>query len=159
MAFTQVTLSQILAVTIMQCRLKLSKLKIEVSDLTPFDIDRIMGRLDDDAEFEYDKEMIESLTWETLVFGSDIKEITVFSLKTGNDDNRGGGCGRLAFDPEDFVCTVENPKGITLKDLTKAVYQVKGSPHDFWYELFDEIKIVEKKEGNLKISADFGYGS
>lgn len=58
-----------------------------------------------------------------------------------------------------FSWKTENPKGITLRDLTEAIYRMKGSKYDWWYELFGDITLLEETEDGYKIIASFDYGS
>lgn len=98
-------------------------------------------------------------SWESLAFGPEIKTLTITSNHTGNDDSRGGGCGHLKLSPEDFTWTETNPTGITLRNLTEAVYRLKGSKYDFWYELYSGISVVDTVGDHIYLKADFGYGS
>lgn len=109
----------------------------------------------------FDEEVVKSLTWDSLVFDSSIKELMVYTMKTGNKDNRGGGCGNITdLQDEEFEYTIKNPNGITLKDLTECVYRMKGSKYDWWYELYSGIKIdCDNVPGYISLEAKFDYGS
>lgn len=102
---------------------------------------------------------LDSLNLDSLAFGPEIKNLTVTSDQTGNNDSRGGGCGFLNLPVEDFAWTVTNPTGITLRNLTEAVYRLKGSKYDFWYELYSDISHVNTVGDHIHMKAEFGYGS
>lgn len=100
----------------------------------------------------------EDIKWDTLVFGPEITEIKMSSNKAGNADTRGGGCGNLGLDVSEFYCTTRNCDGITLRDLTTAAYQMKGSKYDWWYELYSGITI-KIRDSTATIKIEFDYGS
>jgi hypothetical protein len=115
---------------------------------------------DMDEEFEdMDMDEIRAWVWDTVVLPS-ISKLTVFSKKTGNNDPRGGGCGERNVPLEDFTWTVNNPKGITLKELVECVYRLKGSKYDVWYETFlGFTKHKTDEDGALILETKFDYGS
>lgn len=84
--------------------------------------------------------------WNTLAFTPDIKTLTI----TRNTDTY----GQLKLPVEDFTCTITNPTGITLRDVTEGVYRLKGSKHD--YEMYGGINTVCN---HVYIKVDFSYGS
>lgn len=102
----------------------------------------------------------------TILIRNNIKKLTGFSEDFGNSDTRGGGCGdfKQFASVDDFTYTIENPEGITVKDLIEVAYRLKGSKYDFWYELFggtiirDLIKL-ENDNYELRVEFGFGYGS
>ena len=92
---------------------------------------------------------------DTLAFTTDIKELVFYSDRKGNDDERGGGCGRAGFTKDDFVWTSTNPNGLTVRDVVEAVYRLKGSKYDLYYELFSGIELLP--DGRMRVN--FNYGS
>lgn len=102
--------------------------------------------------------IVQSWTWDTVVLPY-VQQLTVSSGGTGNDDTRGGGCGSQGFTKEDFVWTIDTPDGVTLGQLTEAVYRVKGSKYDWWYELFAGITKKSFNDGHLVVNVTFDYGS
>lgn len=86
-------------------------------------------------------------------------KLTGVGTDTGNSDTRGGGCGNIGIPLEEFTYTVENPTGITLRQVTEVVYRLKGSKYDWWYELYSGITEQSRVNGHLTITTDFGYGS
>lgn len=97
------------------------------------------------------------IVWDAKVWNG-VTKLHVSSDGTGNTDNRGGGCGHLNLPVEDFQWDCENPNGITLRNLSEAVYRMKGSKYDYWYELFGGIQ-VDIKGDLATVKAGFGYGS
>jgi hypothetical protein len=104
------------------------------------------------------KEKIKNENWNWVPFPN-IKKATGRSLKTGNHDRRGGGCGDHEFPVKEFVWKVENPSGVTLKQYTEIVYRLKGSKYDLWYELYEDCDKWEFNDDTLTFKANFGYGS
>jgi len=121
----------------------------------------------------YSYEDIIDFDWDTLVKNKNYTKLYMYSLKTGNDDTRGGGCYDLKFTKEDFIWEKENKNGITLRDVVEGCYRLKGSKYDYWYEMFDGMLNETKKEKKLKnyyykylnksftlkYRVDFSYGS
>lgn len=95
------------------------------------------------------------LTWDAKVWDG-VTKLRVFSEKTGNRDICGGGCGDLDLSIEDFQWECENPNGITLRDLTEAIYRMKGSKYDYCHELFSYI-YVDIKDDLATVEVDFSY--
>ena len=90
------------------------------------------------------------------------KRLTVWSKKTGNDDTRGGGCGRLNLPASEFTWSADCPKGVTLRHLTEGVYRMKGSKYDLWYELysgFGSDPVVSDCGEAISVEVGFDYGS
>ena len=104
------------------------------------------------------KQLVDSLTWDSLVFAPNITTLTVFTQQTGSDDVRGGGCGDLEIPVQEFRYSIVNSTGITLKNLTEAVYRMKGSKYDWSYEELDKIKCTFNGD-NVVVEAKFSYGS
>ena len=102
----------------------------------------------------------EEWNWETVVL-PDTTKLTIRTAKgkTGNSDTRGGGCGNMCIPSDEFVYTIESADGITLRDLTEAVYRMKGSKYDWWYELYTSLRVTKEDEGHLHLEVDFDYGS
>lgn len=103
---------------------------------------------------------ISTLTWDSVIF-SKINSITGISDSTGNNDIRGGGCGRMKFTEDDFKYTIKTSGDVTLRHLTELIYRLKGSKYDYWYELFNCISVLQHdtNEMSLTIDVSFGYGS
>ena len=97
----------------------------------------ITGKFDKPVDTNFQK-YIKELTWETVVLPAGY--YTFYSKDTGSKDVRGGGCGNQDFDEDDFVFEIDSPTGLTLKQVTEAVYRLKGSKYDYWYELFSWLK-------------------
>ena len=111
-----------------------------------------------DGEFpDLDIKNLERTQPDDLAFSKDIKKVEFYSKLTGNSDTRGGGCGDYPIPVADFTWTVENEEGITMRQVTEAIYRLKGSKYDFWYELFSGLKMTSKDP--LRILVDFDYGS
>ena len=107
----------------------------------------------------FEKLNIDIITWDSLAFNKEAVCLKIFSQKIGNKDNRGGGCGNKGIPVEEFKYTIENKNGITIRDLTEAVYRMKGSKYDYRYELYSEIRIIEETKDTVVVEAVFGYGS
>lgn len=104
--------------------------------------------------------LIKNSLWDTSVIKG-YSKFNISSLSTGNNDIRGGGCGYLNFTLEDFKYDVElNSDVITLKDISEAVYRMKGSKYDCGYEMFDNIKsVINKESDTISFVTVFAYGS
>lgn len=70
-------------------------------------------------------EISDHLDWTTFIMPQ--FHLTAKTKQTGNTSPYGGGCGNLCIPRYDFEWTKECKAGITLKDLTEAVYRLKGS--------------------------------
>lgn len=103
------------------------------------------------------KKKITALTWDSVVFP--VFKLTGFSQKTGNTDNRGGGCGNLKIDVDDFEYTIINSTGVTLRNLTEVIYRLKGSKYDWWYEIYSTFVEENRSDNSVLIEVKFGYGS
>ena len=115
----------------------------------------------DEYDFEVDVDSLKlgDWTWDTVLF-PECNTLHVFSTKTGNKDIRGGVCGDADFSKDDFHWTIKTPEGITLKHLTEGVYRMKGSKYDYWYELFNSVKLVHRvDDGWLTLEVKFDYDS
>jgi hypothetical protein len=110
-------------------------------------------------EFTKDEEFFETLTWDSLAFGPKDMVLEIFNKKTGNNDRRGGGCGHKNIQIEEFRYTIKNDQGITIRDLTEAVYRMKGSKYDNYYEMLIKIKVREQDQDKVVVEAIFDYGS
>jgi hypothetical protein len=102
----------------------------------------------------------EEWNWDTVVL-PDTTKLTIRATKgrTGNQDIRGGGCGNMFISSDEFVYRIESEDGITLRDLTEAVYRMKGSKYDWWYELYSSLRVTNEEEGHLQLEVEFDYGS
>ncbi len=58
---------------------------------------------------------------------------------------------------EDFKYTIENENGITIQNLTEAVYRMKESKYEWWEELYSKIRITEETEDTVVVEAIFEY--
>jgi len=132
---------------------------INMSDVTHMIKQENIGKYMSEDESIRKRSIIESLNWNSLVFSHYITTIKVISRKNGNKDNRGGGCGNLELPVEDFEYTIVNKDGITLRNVTEAVYRVKGSKYDWWNELYCGINIMSKTLDTIVIEVKFDYGS
>ena len=99
-----------------------------------------------------------TIDWEFLPFGPLVTHLTIQSNSTGNTDPRGGGCGDFDIPLEDFQWQCQNPAGISLKDLTEAVYRMKGSKYDYWYELLGNVQ-CDIQPPTVHCTVQFDYGS
>ncbi|AVL93896.1 hypothetical protein mvi_536 [Megavirus vitis] len=129
-----------------------------------FDYEKFVDYCNEENEENEDKikelfEIVKKINLSTLVLDTNLKKITGYSKLTGNDDNRGGGCGSFNIPVEDFKYTIINENGITMRDVFEVVYRLKGSKYDFWYELFSGIDIKKQTDNYIKFKVDFGYGS
>lgn len=88
-----------------------------------------------------------------------ITKLHVWSEKTGNCDVRGGGCGDLWIPREDFQYKIDNPGGITARDIIECVYRLKGSKYDLWYEFYTGVLNFDIVDQKLKFQVRFDYGS
>lgn len=142
-------LSLVIADSIKCCYVHPVTFKMVFEDL---EIDKVF-------EFTEDEEFFDSLTWDSLAFSPQDIVLVIFNKQTGNDDTRGGGCGDKKIPIEEFRYTINNREGITIRDLTEAVYRMKGSKYDNYYEMFLKIKIREKDQNRVLVEAKFDYGS
>lgn len=125
-----------------------------------FDQDNISDYDDDEEEKLFPKTPY--FQWSDLAFGSHIQTLHISSESNGNDDIRGGGCGQLNIPTKEFSWTIQNSNGITFQNLVEAVYRMKGSKYDWWYEIYEQIEIDNKqtsKKKEIHIVVYFGYGS
>ena len=102
---------------------------------------------------------IENYNWNSLIKDKSYTNLYMYSDRTGNYDNRGGGCGEFGFTKDDFIWKIENKNGINLKDIVEGCYRLKGSKYDFWYELFCGLKEENIKDSTITYKIDFDYGS
>lgn len=101
------------------------------------------------------QDLSDFLNWDTVVFPT--TTLSISSDQNGNDDTRGGGCGNINIPIEEFLWSVETPNGTTIRHLTEAVYRMKGSKYDWWYELFGDIEYgIYDNVLNVKVSFDYG---
>lgn len=152
----------ILNQTIHQCFMHPVTGLIHFKDLS-IDVYRFVDEYVDDENIDCDfdtamlkyKKYLKSLTWGTYIMSS--RTCIVVSNRTGNTDNRGGGCGDLNLSVNDFRVTINgNDDGITLGQLTEAVYRMKGSKYDWWYELFTGISQISSDPLTLEVTFDYG---
>ena len=98
-------------------------------------------------------------TFDDFLFDEKLKKIYVFSMKTGNTDSRGGGCGNYDFTTDDFNVNLTHETGITIRDVIDCCYRLKGSKYDHWYELFHALKCHEYTGETATLEIQFDYGS
>ncbi len=145
------------------CRLELIFRDLDVEDIKSSITEKAIDNSEDEnitAEVITDEINKLNISWDTVIW----PEITVLNISskcTGNDDTRGGGCGNLDLSVDEFKWTCHNPSGITLKDLTEAVYRMKGSKYDYWYELYGSITVElnNPDKQTATVEVDFDYGS
>lgn len=140
--------------------LELDAIQIEI-ELDDEDQDHHQNNNQNNHQNNYKAELksfLSQITWDTMVFSTEYTEIHSFSRLTGNDDSRGGGCGNLNLPSSDFSWRISCPNGITVSDVTEAVYRMKGSKYDYWYELFHSVTVSTTKNC-VDLECDFGYGS
>ena len=172
--FENLVLPRLLSHSIRKCYLHPVRFEIIYQDLNPqdYDIDYWMKQDkegDDNCETELSdvaqnpelmseiKSKIVAMTWDTVVYP--VQTLTGFSQKKGNTDNRGGGCGNLNIDVDEFEYSLTNPTGITLRNLTEVAYRLKGSKYDWWYELYSTFTEENRTDTEVLIEVKFGYGS
>src|SRR5579871_4239290 len=90
--------------SIKNCYVHSVRLEMVFNKLDLQDMKRNLDHYNSDAD-EDDKigiengmtphDLIDSLTWNTQIWNSNITKLTVFNQSNGNDDKRGGGCGSL----------------------------------------------------------------
>ncbi|ANB50680.1 hypothetical protein [Powai lake megavirus] len=128
-----------------------------------FDYEKFVDYCNEDEEnkdkFKELFETVKKINLSTLILDANLKKITGYSKLTGNNDNRGGGCGDYHIPVEDFKYTITNENGITVRDILEIVYRLKGSKYDFWYELFSGINIKKQTDNYIKFKVNFDYGS
>nr|WBF70696.1 hypothetical protein [Megavirus caiporensis] len=129
-----------------------------------FDYDKFVDYCNEEGEENKGKikelfETVKKINLSTLVLDVNLKKITGYSKLTGNNDNRGGGCGDYHIPVQDFKYTIINENGITIRDIFEIVYRLKGSKYDFWYELFSGIRIKKQTDNYIKFKVYFNYGS
>lgn len=119
----------------------------------------------DDEEIDISLEDfdIEEWTWDTVLFPQ-CKTLHIYSDQTGDRSVRGGGCGNEDFPVNDFRWTIETPDGINLRHLNEAIYRMKGSKYDYYYELLCGTRFISEeshpeKAEVLTIKVRFDYGS
>lgn len=161
-------LSSIIGETLKSCYVHPVTFKIVFKDLDVELMRECIDRFNEDQDEDEDVDLEEgykkvgfiyNLTWDTLVFDPSITKLEIYTEDNGNTDNRGGGCGNLNIPVEEFRYTINNDKGITLRDVTEAVYRMKGSKYDYWYELYTGIQVVNKTSDSVLIKVEFDYGS
>lgn len=141
----------------------LIRTSIENCYVHPVTFQMVYNDLNIDEEPEnYEEDLnifLGSLCWDTVIF-SGLTVLKICSKQQGNKDNRGGGCGDLKIPKDQFKWEKECVHGITLRDMTEAVYRMKGSKYDWWYELYGGCVFkIDKNTKTLNISVSFDYGS
>lgn len=106
-----------------------------------------------------EKELVNKISWSTLVLDSTIIKARGLSNQTGNVDCRGGGCGNLNIPVEDFNYEIINKNGITIQDITEIAYRLKGSKYDWLYELYIGIDTYKIDKGSITFTVKFDYES
>ena len=107
-----------------------------------------------DKEFN---EFFKSMTWDTILY-PEVNSISIKSLTGGNDDVRGGGCGKRFPKASTFKYQKSCPKGVSVMDLTECVYRMKSCKNDYWYELLIDVNINIENEV-LDVVVNFDHGS
>lgn len=154
MVLSEIIKESIHYVTLHPVKLNLAWSEVDIeSDHLDFEFS---DKLSDD-DLNNVKNICEDLSWDTVLLPK--KHLVMYSCSTGNSDVRGGGCGDEEFDVEDFVWEITNENGITLKDLTEAAYRLKGSKYDYWYELYEGIRLEKETKKGYHVEINYGYGS
>ena len=159
--FQEHVLSSILGQTIMFCYVHPVTFEFILRDNFDLETDIIMEniseyKLDENSENKLEN-ILEEIHWNTII-NPEWTNLKITTDEIGNDDSRGGGCGNLKLKLEEFVWTQSNPTGLTIRNLTEAVYRMKGSKYDWWYELYSGTTF-EINENKLVMNVSFGYGS
>jgi len=96
--------------------------------------------------------IINAFGWEAVILPK--SKLTIFSkqeLEIKNENNK----FVSKFKDSDFIWKIENPKGITLKNLTEACYRLKILKFNFWNETILKLNLVEENEDGYKIQLIF----
>lgn len=163
-------LSKLLGSTITACHLHPVQFKMKYRKFKEVDYTSPIEDFKEDFKEDFlekvDNDFVNKLTdlfktgqinWSTVINPSWTK-LKVTSIDTGNGDSRGGGCGKLNLKLSDFVWEKERIGGLTVRDLTQAVYRMKGSKYDWWYELYSDTEFMFE-DGILNMKVNFDYGS
>ena len=95
------------------------------------------------------------LEWDSLVFDKSIVTLQVFSHDTADE----GSEKFNSFWPEytESGYQIHNKSGITLRDLTEAVYRMQGLEHPWYRARYRGFKINYKWPEAVIITANFHY--
>jgi len=113
---------------------------------------------EEDEELNRKLQLLYDKFWWNYIPFPNITSITVYSNQNGNDDNRGGGCGKLCIPVNEFRYTIEGHP-ITVRDIVECAYRMKGSKYDWWYELFSGVKNLQVQNDKITFEVVFDYGS
>ncbi len=91
---------------------------------------------------------VEEWEWNTVLFPQ-FTRLTIHSAV----------CENMHFMELDFTWTVDTPQGITLRQLTEAVFRMKGNEYDWWHDLFSKISRTSTVDNHLSIEAHFAHKS
>lgn len=113
----------------------------------------LLKQINDTLDFEYKLEGLNILSPKINAFGWDAvvlpkSKLKIFvkqDLEIKNEDGK----FENKFTDSDFVWEIENPIGITLKNLTEACYRLKTLKYNFWNETISKLNLIEEN--------DFGY--
>lgn len=153
--FSESVLNAIVGSTIKCCYVHPVTFKMVFKEVRPAEIIETLEY----KKLTFDRDQINHLTWETII-DAEATHLTVSTSRNGDKDRRGGGCGNLNIPIQEFEYTIENPNGITLKDMTEGVYRMKGSKYDWWYELFSNLTVdFPIADDHIFVDVEFDYGS
>ena len=102
---------------------------------------------------------LKTINWDTPVF-TGVDKLHVFTNQNGNPTNIGGSCFRKKIPFTDYNFTVTgngSAKNITYRDFIGAIYRMKSSKYDYWYELFESSVLIEEDSGELSCQVTFDY--
>ena len=102
---------------------------------------------------------LKTINWDTPVF-TGVDKLRVFTNQNGNPTNIGGSCFRKKIPFTDYNFTVTgdgSAKNITYRDFIGAIYRMKSSKYDYWYELFECCILIEEDSGYLSCQVTFDY--
>lgn len=118
-----------------------------------------------DEYTEYEQKLINNLSWDTLILDEKLTMATG-KICTNENTNVMDRICNIKLPTKDFMYTIENVNGITIRDITEIVYRLKRSKYDWWYELYYGITIKKitniSSHNNLSIMkfiVEFDYGS
>jgi len=119
----------------------------------------LLKQINDTLDFEYKLEGLNILSPKINAFGWDAvvlpKTKLNISAKQDLEIKNENGKFISKFKDLDFIWEIENPLGITLRNLTEACYRLKTLKFNFWNETISKLNLVEEFENGYKIQIIF----
>jgi len=119
----------------------------------------LLKQINHTLDFEYKLEglnvlspKINSFGWDAVVLPK--SKLNIFVKQDLEIKNENGNF-ISKFSDSDFIWEIENPIGITLKNLTEACYRLKTLKYNFWNETIFKLNLIEETDFGYKIQIIF----